>query len=333
MKTPLPLVSIVMPIKNEADTIAEALDAIDAQTYPAHRIEIIVVDGRSLDATVATVKARMRKDSRLKLIEGDYNCPAAMNVGIGASSGTIVAKIDGHGFMTPSFLDVAVRYLMEHPECSCVGGQIVPIGQTRSARSNMYTRFSRFGVGGGIYTAPITLHETDNVQCGVYRKRDLEQVGSFDPDLQFGEDEEANHRLVRAGFQIVFHPGMQFHYYVRPSFGSLFRQYRNYGAARVKVLRKHPDFFRLKHIVPSAMIVALVGGIALAAPFEALRLPAAGLLLLYVSFVTAGALWTGVTHGFFYFHYLFVSLLMLHFGYGAGMLREMSRTALRALRT
>jgi glycosyltransferase involved in cell wall biosynthesis len=320
----LPLVSIVMPIRNEAATIGEALDAIAAQTYPADRIEIVIVDGQSTDGTAAVVTRRMRNDSRIKLIRGNYNCPAAMNVGIAESVGTIVAKIDGHGYMNRGFLEIGVRYLIDHPECSCVGGAIVPIGQTPTAQSNMYARFSRFGVGSGVYTSPRTVHEADTVQCGVYVKPHLEQVGAFDPDLQFGEDEEANHRLVRAGFRIVFHPGMEFHYYVRPSFRSLFRQYHNYGAARVKVLRKHPDFFRIKHVVPAAAIVALaLGAAAMASP--ELRAPSFGVLSAYVSFVTIGAIWTGVKCHFYRFHYLFVSFLMLHFGYGLGMLREVCR--------
>lgn len=322
-----PLVSIVMPVRNEGRTLTEALDAIDRQTYPAERIEVIAVDGQSTDDTVAVVRQRMLRDPRLKLIAGDYNCPAAMNAGIAAATGTIVAKIDGHGYINSSFIDIGVRYLEEHPDCSCVGGQIVPIGGSRTARANMYARFSRFGVGGGVYTSPTTVHRTDTVQCGVYVKRQLVAVGAFDPDLQYGEDEEVNHRLVRAGSGIVFHPGMQFHYYARPTFRSLFRQYSNYGAARVKVLRKHPDFFRLKHVVPALAVLMLACAVVATVAGGPVRLPAAGLVATYASFVTAGAIWIGIKHSFFSVHYVIVSLLMLHFGYGVGMLREIWREA------
>jgi glycosyltransferase involved in cell wall biosynthesis len=324
----LPLVSIVMPVRNEAPTITEALDAIDRQTYPADRLEILVVDGRSTDATAAIVQQRMHSDPRLRLISGDFNCPGGMNAGIAAAQGSIVAKIDGHGYINPSFFEIAVRYLMEHPGCACIGGRIVPIGKTRTARSNLYMRFSRFAIGSSIYTAPATVHEADNIVCGVYRKAALVEVGGFDPELQFGEDEEVNHRLVRAGYKLVFQPGMEFHYYGRASFGSLFRQYQNYGAARVKVLRKHPGFFRLKHIVPSTLIVALVIALVLAPPFASLRLPAAGLLLTYGAFVGAGVVATGIRQRFFYFHYLLLSLLMVHSGYGIGMLQQVGRSAL-----
>ena len=327
MNTELPRVSIVMPVRNEARTIVEALDAIDRQTYPASLIEIIVVDGQSTDATAETVRQRMRADPRVRLIVGDYNCPAAMNVGIAASTGSLVAKIDGHGYVNPSFLEVGVGHLQTNPDCGCVGGQIIPIGTTRTARANMYARFSRFGVGGGVYTAAPAVHRADTVQCGLYVKEALVQVGGFDPDLQFGEDEEANHRLLRGGSTIVFHPGMQFHYYARPTFRSLFTQYRNYGAARVRVLRKQPDFFRLKHVVPAATVLVLIVAAALAVTVDPLRLPAAGIVATYASFVTAGAIWTGLRHGYFSFHYLVVSLLMLHFGYGLGMLREIWQQA------
>ena len=318
---PLPLVTIVMPIRNEAATIGPALDALAAQTYPRERIEIIVVDGDSTDGTAAAVAARIDADPRIRLVRGDYNCPAAMNVGIRESHGEIVAKVDGHGYVNRTFVETGVRYLLEHPDCGCVGGVIVPIGDTPTARSNMHARFSKFGVGAGVYTSPRTVHEAATVQCGMYLKRALLQVGGFDPDLQFGEDEEVNHRLRRADFRIVFHPGMEFHYHVRPSFASLFRQSRNYGAARVKVLSKHPDFLRLKHLVPAGAVVALAGAAALAAA-GLLRMPALAVLATYASFLAAGAVWIGLTHRFFRFHYLAVSLMMLHFGYGFGMLAE-----------
>lgn len=328
----MPIVSVVMPVRNEAATIDEALDAIERQTYPSDHIETFVIDGNSTDETAAIVARRMRRNARVRLVTGDYNCPAAMNAGIALSRGVIVAKIDGHGRVNPTFLEVGVRYLMEHPECACVGGQIIPIGRTLAARSNMYTRFSRFGVGSGVYTSAPTLHDADTVQCGIYRKDSLIQAGGFDSTLQFGEDEEVNHRLVGTGFRIVFHPGMQFHYHVRPSFRSLFRQYRNYGGARVKVLRKHPDFFRLKHVAPAATVISLIAALVVAVPSSALRLPAAGLLLAYGSFLAAGAVSIGLRHRFFYFHYLAVSLLMLHFGYGIGMIREVCRSALQSRR-
>ena len=182
---------------------------------------------------------------------------AAMNVGIEASSGAYIAKVDGHGWVNPDFVTAAVAVLTADKYVGCVGGEIVPIADTEIERAIKVARFSRLGVGGGIYTARLVTHDIDTVQCGVYRTDVLRAIGGFDLNLQFGEDEEVNHRVRATGHRIVFEPRMRFYYHVRPTFRSLFRQYRNYGRARVAVVRKHPSFLRAKHLFPALLVSAL----------------------------------------------------------------------------
>ena len=47
----LPFVSVVMPVRNEATFISRSLEAVLAQDYPSERMEVIVADGMSTDAT------------------------------------------------------------------------------------------------------------------------------------------------------------------------------------------------------------------------------------------------------------------------------------------
>jgi glycosyltransferase involved in cell wall biosynthesis len=317
-----------MPVKNEALYLDRAIDSIQALEYPATKIEIIVVDGASTDATADVIKKRMRDDARITFIPGKYNCPQAMNAGLAVAKGSLIAKIDGHGYADKEFLKIAVSYLIAHPEYSCIGGEIVPLGTDVFALSNMFARFSKFGVGFGAYTSEKKIHPADSVQCGVYVREHLKRVGDFDDNLQFAEDEEANFRLTKAGYKIVYHPGMRYFYHNRPTFGALYKQYRNYGEARVNVLQKYPDFFRIKHIIPSALVVALLFGGVLCAIFNSLLIPVGAIYAIYLTFLTIGALLIGIENRFFRFHYLATSLLMLHFGYGIGMLQGLAKRRL-----
>lgn len=315
-----PVVSIVMPVRNEVAHLDQALTAICDQSYPADRIEIIVVDGGSADGTLEQVRARMARDRRIRLLGGPgVNTPHAMNIGIEASSGDIVAKIDGHGWINADFIEVAVDTLAAENRVGCVGGQIVPLAETDSERAISYARFSKLGVGGGPYTAANKIHEADTVQCGVYRRSALVDVGGFDPHLPYGEDEELNYRVRQAGWRIVFHPGMQFRYRVRPTVKSLFRQYVRYGRARVAVIRKHPPFFRVKHAVPAALVIILFVGGALAAVGS---LRPSGLLILasYAAAVAGGSVWLTVKNRCPRPDLIASSLLALHLGYGLGVI-------------
>jgi len=320
---PTPLVSIIMPIRNEAAHLERALDAIDAQTVPAGEIEIIVVDGGSDDDTIKIVERRMAMDSRVRLIGGaGVNTPLAMEMGRDAARAGIIAKIDGHGWINCRFLEVAIACLMREPDIGCVGGRIRPVAESVVERAISIARFSRLGVGGGIYTLAGTAQETDTVQCGVYRRAALEDAGGFDPLLPYGEDEEVNFRVRERGWRIWFQPEMEFAYRVRSSIGTLFRQYFRYGRARVAVVRKHPRFFRLKHALPSLLVAVLTLG------FVLMPLPGgfgvgAAIWLCYLAIVGIGSVYLAVRHRFARADLIATSIVALHSGYGLGTIRAL----------
>jgi succinoglycan biosynthesis protein ExoA len=314
-----PLVSVIMPVKNEGRHLAEGLAALERQTYPRERIEILLVDGGSTDGTLRIAEDAAGRDPRIRLLGGPgVNCPAGMNLGIAESGGEIVAKVDGHGRVADDFLATAVARLRSDPSIGCVGGQIVPLAGTQVAVANRIARFSVFGVGAGVYTTEKAVHDVATVQCGVYRRDALERAGLFAPEMQFGEDEELNHRLRATGARIVYDPSIRFLYHIRPTFGGLFRQYRNYGRARVQVVRKHADFLRPKHLAPALLVLALVAAVPVA-----ILLPAfawAGGLVIggYLVAVFGAAFFLAARADFARPDLVAISLMCLHLGYGIG---------------
>lgn len=320
-----PLVSVVMPVWNEGRYLTAALDAVDRQTYPPDKIEILIVDGGSTDDTLSIAQERMRTDPRIKILGGvNVNTPAAMNIGIAAAAGTVIAKVDGHGEINPAFVQTAVEHLGREG-VGCVGPRIVPMASSDTQRAVSLARFSRLGVGGGVYTAPDSLHATATVQCGVYRRDVLESVGGFDAQLAYGEDEELNYRVTAAGWTILMHPGMQFQYHVRPSVSALARQYYRYGRARVAVIRKHPGFFRMKHAAPS-IVTAVLGGSLLAGLIHRPFLAAAGVVWAgYGGVVGVGGAWIAARNAFRRPELVAASLVALHLGYGFGFIAGVAR--------
>ncbi|HAS05120.1 MAG TPA: hypothetical protein DCR71_05155 [Dehalococcoidia bacterium] len=63
-----PLVSILIPARNEEDKITQCLETLLKQDYPAY--EILVLDDDSTDSTAGIVKQFAAKDNRLRLISG-----------------------------------------------------------------------------------------------------------------------------------------------------------------------------------------------------------------------------------------------------------------------
>jgi chlorobactene glucosyltransferase len=65
---PPPMVSLIVPARNEESNILPCLESLVKQDYP--NIEIIVVDDNSEDATAAVVSKMMERDSRVRLLKG-----------------------------------------------------------------------------------------------------------------------------------------------------------------------------------------------------------------------------------------------------------------------
>lgn len=93
-KAPAATVSLVIPTKNEAANISWVLEQV-----PACVDEIVLVDGRSTDATLVTARSA-RPDIRVVMQEG-VGKGDALRAGFSASTGDIVLMIDADGSMSP----------------------------------------------------------------------------------------------------------------------------------------------------------------------------------------------------------------------------------------
>ena len=105
--------SIVIPCFNAAQFLEQTIQSVLAQSY--ERTELIVVDDRSTDASADMVRAFMRRDARVRLIEMPRNtgAPAApRNAGVRAARGAWVAFLDADDIWHPRKLEFQMRALL-----------------------------------------------------------------------------------------------------------------------------------------------------------------------------------------------------------------------------
>jgi glycosyltransferase involved in cell wall biosynthesis len=309
-------------MRNEKEYIGHCLKSVVEQDYCNDLVEIIVVDGGSIDGSVEIVEKYMKEHSGIRLMGGPgVNCPAAMNIGIKNSNGGLISKVDAHGYVASDFLKMSAKHLCNEENIKCVGGPIIPVPKTIIAKANALARSSFFGVGKGVYSMGDKPQFVDTVQCGVYKKDIFNEIGLFDELLQFGEDEEINWRIRKRGYRIFSSPEIRFFYFPRNSFGKLFQQYSNYGILRAKVVWKHPDFFKIKHIIPTTFVFVLFVA-AIFATFSSLFTKVfIGIVLLYVGVSLACSTVISAKEGWRYLGLLPISFAALHFGYGIGLVR------------
>ena len=114
MSTNLPLVSFLLPIRNEVSFIRECLEAIRAQDYARDLLEIIVIDGASDDGTKDILAELSLQEPRLKVIENPARIvPAAMNLGLRLAQGEVIIRVDGHAVVPPDYARRCVEGLVK----------------------------------------------------------------------------------------------------------------------------------------------------------------------------------------------------------------------------
>ncbi|HWW48980.1 MAG TPA: glycosyltransferase family 2 protein [Xanthobacteraceae bacterium] len=122
-----PTVSIVVPVRNEAENIAPLVGEIAAALDGRWDFEIVYVNDGSTDATPARLAELMRDRKNLRQIRHAASCgqSSAVRTGVRAARGTVVATLDGDGQNNPAFLPDLIGAVMASEHVGLAAGQRV----------------------------------------------------------------------------------------------------------------------------------------------------------------------------------------------------------------
>jgi len=318
------MVSVIMPVRNEAAFIRRSLGAVLTQDYPADRLEVLVADGGSTDDTRAIVADLADgQPVPVRVIDNPAGTAATgLNLAIGQARGAVVIRVDGHCVVPPHYVSRCVVLLGRHG-IDGVGGPVRTIGETPAARAIAAAMSSRFGVGDSAFrTTRGGQRFVDTVPFPAYTREAIERAGPFDEELVRNQDDEYNYRLREMGGRILLAGELESTYYGRSTFTRLWRQYFEYGCYKVRVMQKHPLQMRPRQFVPAMFVLALGAGVLLALMGHSLPL-----LLVAGSHLTFIAIAT-LLHGGRDRPLLLrlpLAFAVLHFAYGTGFLAGLWR--------
>ena len=323
----LPFVSVIMPVRNEADFVGQSLGAIASQDYPTDRIEVLVIDGMSEDGTRERVRAIADKHPAMtaRLLDNPRGiAPCALNLGLREARGEVIVRVDGHCVIEKDYVRQGVEGLAE-PGVGCVGGPIETIGTTTLSRSIAGAMSSPFGVGNSLFrTGTDRRRSVDTVPFPAFDRTTIQKAGLFDEELVRNQDDEYSFRLRRLGYEIHLLPEMRSRYYSRASLRSLWRQYFQYGLWKVRVLQKHPQQMRARHFVPGLFVLVLLMAL-MVSPWSLWPLLVVGGVYLFAT--AAASLVVARETGWRSLLVLPLVFATIHFGYGSGFLAGLVRFA------
>jgi len=231
----------VVSFHNEARYLRRCLLSLLDQTYPKDRYEIILVNDGSQDASQETISDLLDAErARVSLlVQSDRGPAAGRNLGVAHAKGAIVA------FTDPDCV-ADKDWLVQHVE-SYVSNEIGGV------EGRVETDWSEL-----LYPIRVSPAGFRYVTCNMsYRLDALKEVGSFDEDFRWKEDDELAYRVIEAGWRlvsatnaVVYHPVKMLSKRALISYGLKHRY-------DIPFYRKHPqvakNYFQLRRLGPLAV--------------------------------------------------------------------------------
>jgi len=314
------LISIILPIRNEAGFIRQSLDAILAQDYPQDQIEILIADGMSTDKTREIVLTYQQNHPQIRIFDNPKKIvPTALNAAIRQAKGDIIIRIDGHTLIAPDYIRKCVETLYR-TGADNVGGCMTADGTTAFGKAVAIATSTPFGVGNSKFHYGQAEEETDSVYMGAWPNQVFNRIGLFDEELVRDQDDEFNYRLREKGGKIILNPDISSVYTTRSSPITLWKQYFQYGLWKIRVLQKHPKQMSLRQFIPPLFVFSLLISIllALATSWGKWLLFLIAFSYLIANF--AAAIVTASKNGWKHLPHLPLTFLILHLSYGLGFL-------------
>ncbi|MCU0652663.1 MAG: glycosyltransferase family 2 protein [Candidatus Pacebacteria bacterium] len=323
MERTLPLVSIVIPCRNEERFLGKCLETVLDQDYPRDRFEVMVVDGMSTDKTREIIKNYSDKYPLVRMLENPKKfTPSAFNIGVRAAKGDYIIMMGAHAGYNRDYISKCVIHAQESGSDN-VGGivQIRAQHGKHAAAAIAKAISSAFGSGNAYYktkkvAAPMAV---DTVFGGCYKREVFGRVGLFDERLKRSQDMEFNMRLKKAGGRIMLYPDIVVGYFPKDSLKDFFIHNFWDGVWAVYPLKFMKMPLRPRHYAPLFFMILLAGLAAAALFWHPASYLLAGLAAGYLALSLLISMATAIKERDPYLALLLPpAFAARHFGYGFG---------------
>ena len=255
----LPTVSVIMPVRNESRYIAECIESLLLQDYPLDDMEWIFVDGNSEDNTKDIIESYIvRYPSLIKVYDNPNKIvPYAMNIGIRASRGRYIVRLDAHAEYATDYISKSV-YHLEKTGADNVGGLFITKAKTKMGKRIALMLTSKFGVGNANFRVNGQDGYVDTVPFGAFRRETFDKYGFFDERLTRNQDNELNWRIRKNGGKVYMSRDIKLTYYCRDTIKDIVAMAMKNGKWNVVTMRLCPGSMGVRHFVPLVFLMSLI---------------------------------------------------------------------------
>lgn len=238
-----PLISIVVPGKNEGKHLYKLVKSLNEQTYK--NFELIIVDDGSDDDT-PIIGRNLEKLGMIDLFlrnEARGGKASAANLAVRFTKGKYLVHLDADcSFDNDAIENILIPFYMD-PEVGAVGGNV----KVRNYKESLATKLQ--GIEylktisvGRISTSHLGIYKIISGAFGAFRKDVLDQVGYW--DIGPGLDGDITVKIRKSGYKTIFEPSAICLTSTPNTFKKLAKQRLRWNKSLVRFrVRKHSDVY------------------------------------------------------------------------------------------
>lgn len=237
-----PLVSIIIPVYNEAKILRDSIKSLLQLNYENY--EIIIVNDGSTDDTSAVAQSlvgyHQGKSAHIKVSlinKANGGKATALNAGIQHSTADFVLCMDGDSQLTPETLNLGIRHFVD-PDLGAVAGNVKVLNRNRLL-TNLQTL--EYVQGLNLVRSAQSFLGMVNIipgPVGIFRKRAIQDGGWYSSDT-FAEDADLTLKIRVAGWKIIYEPNAISYTEAPESIHQLLKQRYRWTRGILQSLRKH----------------------------------------------------------------------------------------------
>lgn len=231
-----PLVSVIIPVFNTGQFVPETVESVQNQTY--QNVEVILIDNGSTDLLTTQVLNELK--SQYKVIFSEVvDVSTIRNKAIEAAKGTFILPLDSDDLIEPTFIEKCVTAFQKEPSIKVVRTYVKLFGQRKG---ELYL---------ADYSYPVLLARNLMVVTSMFKRKDWEAVGGFDPAYAAAyEDWEFWINILKDLGQVHTIKEPLFKYRIRKDSRNHSIKMEVFKEARKKIWEKHKAQFAIHYVDP-----------------------------------------------------------------------------------
>jgi glycosyltransferase involved in cell wall biosynthesis len=252
--------SIIVPIYNRPDEVAELLESLAKQTYTD--FELVLLEDGSTKPCTAEVEKYTSKLNINYIVKKNTGRSDTRNTGMKVARGSYFVFFDSDCIIPKHYFET-LNNCLQNDYADCFGGPDKEHPTFTAIQKAVNYAMTSLLTTGGIRGGKINLEKFKPRTFNMgFSRTTYEKIGDF-KDM-YGEDIDLSIRINNAGFATKLYRDAFVFHKRRVNLKKFYKQVHIFGQARINLYKLYPDSLKLVHILPTVFIIGSIVIILLA---------------------------------------------------------------------